>query len=406
MLYLFFLGESILALLNVMISFYFSIKIFESTNSASLMALSVFFSIAPNIYLSFFSGRAVDFYGKVKTIKICALLYFSIYLILYFYVDNYGYEIITIFLFLAIRSIVSSFNDMAIITIIPEQVPKENLRVAYGIQDFLNKGVSILGPILSGVIYSYVKVDNIILPMIVISFLIFMISFSLKEVKIVKDNIFEDISLNLCRKIVNQTPELRGSLCFFCLFNLVNGVSSAFLVSYAFLMFGNFSYTLSIYNSFMAVGALIGTLFSIRKINIDPLLLIGISTIICALFGRIVIGFAYDIFLFSIFLALRAALIPIGNMANQIVWVDKTERSSRGSLFGYRRLIAQGFYPISIVLCAMLINIYQLDSSENFLNSMFIITGFFEIIISILLIAFSVRLKRVRCKYLSISNLS
>ncbi|HCE1575207.1 TPA: MFS transporter [Vibrio parahaemolyticus] len=390
MIYLFLFFESLLSLSSVVSSFYFSIKIFDDTESAAVMAASVFVTIAPSIYLSFISGKVADKVGKLRLIKICSFVYFLVFSLFFLYVDHYQYTTTAIFIFIFIKSLISSFNTISVLTIIPEQVSKDKTRIALGLQGFLNKGVLIVGPIIAGSIYSHIEVDTIILCSMLCCPLIFLTSFHLKRNDKKLRNVKNKETFISCGKEIAQKPRLLTSLCFFTLFNVVNGISSAFLVAYAFMVFGNLDYTLSVYNLFMAIGALVGTLYSIKKLHLDPLLVIGISTILCAFLGRISIGFTSDLFVFSSLLAIRAACIPIGNMSNQILWIEGTESNNRGKMFGFRRLIAQGFYPISVLLCSILVHVSNLDSNISFLKSMFIFTGVFEVVISMGLVSYCI----------------
>lgn len=389
MIYLFLIIESCLVLLNNIVSFYFSIAIFEDTNSSSMMAISIFIAIAPTIYLSFIAGRIVDRIGRSQVIISCSLLLLFVYLFLAIYSFEESLTITLIFLFIFIRAAISSFHDIAIMAWIPEKVEEKNLRIAYGFQGFFNKGALIIGPVLAGIIYNDIDSSSILIVSAIFSVASLWLALVLAEWN--KGDLVtkKKIDIRSCLSFLADKPKLKASLFFFCAFNTANGIASAFLVAYVLMVFGSYEQTLSLYNFLVAVGTLAGTLYSIKKLSIEPLFLIGLTTLFCALLGRFAISFTASLVAFSIFVAVRSALIPIGNMANQILWVEQTEKDSRASLFGFRRLIGQGVYPVSILMCAILIDYYELSSDVDFLKGMFIVSGIFEMLLASILIVYS-----------------
>lgn len=391
MIYLFLTIEALLVLSNNVVSFYFSIAVFEETNSSSMMAISVFLSLAPTIYLSFVAGNVVDQVGKNQIVIICSYLFLVVYLLLAT-LTSYAYLTSgAIFLFIFIRSVISSFHDIAIMTWIPEQVEEKDLRLAYGFQGFINKGALLTGPIVAGLIYTRLDVSIILYVSTLLAGVSLIIACLMADQSIRKPSTKLKIDMGSCLSYLNTKPKLRASLYFFCAFNTVNGIASAFLVAYVLMIFGEYEVTLSVYNFFVAIGALCGTLYSIKRLSFEPLILIGVTTLLCALLGRFAISFTSSLLVFSILIAVRSALIPVGNMANQILWVEQTESTSRGSLFGFRRLVAQGIYPISIFICALFIEFFGLASSVEFLSWLFVFSGLFEMIIAFFLIKYAIK---------------
>lgn len=389
MIYLFLIAEALLVLLNNIVSFYFSIAVFEETNSSSMMAIAIFLSLAPTIYLSFVAGSVVDRIGKNQIVIICSLLFLVTYLSLATFNSYDHLTVGAIFLFIFIRAVISSFHDIAIMTWIPEQVEEKDLRLAYGFQGFINKGALLAGPIIAGLIYTWLEVSTILYGSALFAGISLIIAALMAKQSGHTPTKKPKLDIKHCITYLDTKPKLKASLYFFSAFNTVNGIASAFLVAYVLMIFGDYEVTLSIYNFFVALGALCGTLYSIKKVSVEALMLIGITTLLCAFLGRFVISFTGSLFVFSILIAVRSALIPIGNMANQILWVEQTESTSRGSLFGFRRLVAQGIYPISILICALLIEFYGLASSAEFLSGMFIFSGLFEMLIAFFLIKYA-----------------
>ncbi len=380
--------EALLTLSLGVLNFYFSLTLFERTQSSSLMALSIVLGIAPNIYLSFIAGKIADTFGRIKIIQLSYVIFTLMNFLLIFFVGGDS-TVVVILSFITISSVVGSFNGMSMMALITEVFKEQHLRIALAFRSFINRGVGLLSPVIAALLYGVVAINSIAIATTVMCVIAFICTFKLQSVvnkdlaaKVVPRG---QINIKSSFDFVRNNIYLRSSLLFYTIFNATTGISAAFLTAFALMRFGSGKETLSTLNFIIALCAFGGTFLSIKNFKIPPLMLIAITSILCAVFGRICVSYSEILWLFALFVGIRHMLIPIGNMANQMLWVQETPKEKRASLLGFRRLIAQGFYPISVLLVAYLVKILSLNHSLVFLQNLFLYTGILELIICLYL---------------------
>jgi sugar phosphate permease len=108
------------------------------------------------------------------------------------------------------------------------------------------------------------------------------------------------------------------------------------------------------------------------------------STIVAAIFGRLVFSISSSIAVICLALMLRGFAIQVGNMANQMQWVEKTNAENRAGMFGLRRMFGQGSFPvISILFAAIIYFGGESLIQTNALTYAFFIAGALEILVAI-----------------------
>ncbi|MFZ9035977.1 MAG: MFS transporter [Francisellaceae bacterium] len=377
--------ESGLILAYGIIRFYFSLTLFEITGSVLIMALSVLLSLSPKIYLSFIAGRIIDRIGARKTLIITHSLLVFIYFAAAFVFNSESHYIIwSIFAIISLRAAISSFHSLSIMSIIPDLLAGKT-QAAYALEGFLNSGAAILAPALAGVCYVFLPLENLLFIVAGMSipglFLVLhIIPISAHKTATTHPSLWQHLHL------IMRNDKLRYALLYFCSFNAINGIASAFLSVYILMLGANPNADLATYSTIVAIATLIGSLYSIKRFHHNAFIIIAVTGILCALFGRIGIALTDNVILIAILVALRSALAPVANMANQMLWVSETKKNQRAGIFGLRRLIAQGSYPIIAFSYLLLTKFYAITFTPDSLRKLFISSGMIEIILAVILL--------------------
>ena len=181
-------------------------------------------------------------------------------------------------------------------------------------------------------------------------------------------------------------PILLHLLIYFGFFNFVNGLTSGLMAAYILDIFSGSGKELALFNTCVAIGTFLGGLYSFKNTKIHPLLVIACGGIVASVAGRVVFGLVDSIYLLSFFAALRMFVLPIVNTTNQIVWGEKVPVGKQGAVFGFRRLIAQGGYPVAILIGGVSYKLLKEFLHLSLPNYFFIACGIFELFASAYLI--------------------
>lgn len=379
--------EALLIVFYNTASFYLSLQIFELTKSPLILAGSVIAAIAPTIYLSFIAGRIIDKLGSRKVLLYSHLGLAILYIMANYLLSNEDFYLYSIFGFIILRSALSSFHSLAIMTAIPKIVPQERIQFAYSLDGFLNNGAQIIGPIVAAILYNYISLTPLMFLSVVATFL----GFIWCLIILPKENITKQISRTTMQftqyiKIIMKQPDLRNTLVFFSVFNGINGIAAAFVSAYILILASNPSESLAFYSTIIAIATLIGSLAASHKFKYSPYLVIGLTAIFCGLIGRIGITFSSSIIVISLLVGFRAMLIPISNMANQMLWLEHSNEYNRAGIFGLRRLIAQGLYPLITFAYLVISRVLNINFELDNLRQLFFVSGTLEVMVAFLLI--------------------
>lgn len=336
--------EKIFSIFTKIISFYLSFYLLTHYRNPYLSSLLVFVNIFLMIYPNFFIGKLIDRLGFKKSYTLA------------FVVESLGYLLLIllsldtkiIFLISGVFTLASILTGGVIGKIIPEILNKKELTKYYSLFSIFDKGYSIILPSLGGLLFTFNHYTKYLFIVAFVMNIILFFSLSKMELAI-KNSKPKLINFNGSIRLIFKTPPLRISILFFIFFNFISGLGAGLIPG---IIIENFSDNLEknyiIYNTLSNI-----VLFSLSFINLKEsknslrtiFLFGGISTI----FGRIfLIGFGLQsIFLFSIFIGLSQLCNLVMNTNNTLIWANNTQYEIRSSLYGARRILAQGLYPVS-----------------------------------------------------------
>ena len=134
-------------------------------------------------------------------------------------------------------------------------------------------------------------------------------------------------------------------------------------------------------NSVMAVAAIIGAVVA-SAVNVKGFFLLSMALASggAAVFGRLLVGLGAMGWLIVGGLAARAALIPFGAAMNQTIWLHKTPRQIVAQVFGTRRAVAQGPFPIAVVIGGVISSSVGSGDITTTMSVIFVVCGVGEIL--------------------------
>lgn len=361
-----------------MTAFGISIWVYEKTQNASLMTVTLFCKLAPMIYMSFFSGQIVDRFSAKRLFLMSELGLFLIILGLFYF---YGQEALSLQILLPLLVLTGIFESLQSIlfqTSVALFNKPEFYQRGQGIVTLIENAPLILAPFLGALAYEKLGLKGIFI-FDLISFLVAMISISLIRFP---DRVNSQksratwFSLESAKFIIHH-PLLSRLQLFFASANFLNGLIGGLVTAYILSATEGNKMSLATVNTAIAVGTVLGSLYLLQNNWRFPLLQwITIGTIFSAASGRVLMVLIPSVFSWCLLLGIRSFLLPVISGANQVLWLEHVEKTKMGSIFGMRRLFGQGLYPLAVLIGGALSQIMTLQS-------MFILVGGLEMAVGI-----------------------
>jgi DHA3 family macrolide efflux protein-like MFS transporter len=369
-------------LLSGIAAFNLALWLYFETDSPFYMTLALFVNMAGRIYPGFILGKIIDHLEKANVLKFATISIMLTYFIsVCFFTFESKAEPFVMLLEFAF-GVTSLFYELTILSSVSAFLPKEKYQQVYGFMELLIGISATLTPIFGALSHSYFKMHNVMLaalfsalPLVVLTFLI-RLPQSLRKPTL-------EIRFSTLH-FIKDNKILLALLTHFSLFNFFNGLAIGIINIYVLRTFNGSTEHLAFVNLFVAVGMLAGGMLSSRNIRINPIFLVALGGVIAALYGRIILGLCPSIIVFCLAMLIRMGMIPIINTSNQVIWSNLTPEEVRGKVFGMRKMIALGGYPLAMIIGGML---YSL--CENYLYSpgaFFVITGVLEILACVFLL--------------------
>ena len=112
--------------------------------------------------------------------------------------------------------------------------------------------------------------------------------------------------------------------------------------------------------------------------------MIILSGILGGVSGRLVLGAGVTVASLAVAGFVRGAMGAAGNTANQVIWTNATPPEHRGQIFGLRRVLAQGSYPLGILASSLLWSVAPQTTGHGS-STLLIFLGGCEIMLAVLL---------------------
>jgi len=160
---LFFTGSLVSNLGTFMYNFAIGLYVLTLTGSGKTFAISILFGIVPRIILSPFAGALADKINR-KTMTVCmdiasGVLLLSIYLITQFT----DLSLMIVYISSATLTVFNTFFGISINASIPNLVDDKRLVKINSLRAMVDSGASIAGPMLGGLIYSFIGIEYFLL---------------------------------------------------------------------------------------------------------------------------------------------------------------------------------------------------------------------------------------------------
>lgn len=366
-------GQLISLLGSSLTGFGISLWAYEKTQSPYVLSLALLAKIGPSIYLSFFAGPIVDRTHPRTTLMLTNLGLLAITFVLFI---TSTYDILNIALLLTLlffSGVIESFQSLTFQITVADFAKPEFYTKSQGVVSLVENSPMVLAPVLGAVFYQALGLRGILL-LDVISFaaVLFIISWiSFPKLKLKKTANFD---LSGSFKIW-RNPLLSRLMMFFMASNFMNGLLGGLVSAFVLAGTSGSEESLAFVQSAMAIGTVIGSIYVMAKgLPGNLTMWICLGTAAAAIFGRVGVALTSVVSIWALGLAIRSFLIPLIGAANQTLWLKEVPRAEMGSVFGARRVFAQGLYPVAVYVGGLLSKTVFQDQ----LFTMFLIIGVIE----------------------------
>ncbi len=354
-------GQFVSLIGTSMTRFALTIWAFQTTGSATVLALVGFFSFAPAVLFSPLAGVLVDRWPRKSVLIISDAGAGFATLILLILAQTGNLAIWHLFLAGAIASTFESFQFPAFSAAITTMVNKEQYARTSAMRSVADSASTIIAPIMAGILLTSIDLAGIMF-IDAVTFVIAMGTLALVHIpRLAKSEVSAKKQANLKQEILYgfgyiwRRPSLLGLQLIFTLINLL--ITMAFILLAPMILGATKNSELSLGTVQMAagIGGLTGgLLLSIwggprRKIH-------GVlfGMICSGLLGQTLIGFGQALWTWALGAFLMMFSFPIVNSSSQAIWQVKVHPSVQGRVFSVRRLIAQLTAPIAMLLAGPL----------------------------------------------------
>jgi MFS family permease len=409
------IGQFVSLVGTSMTRFALTIWAFETTGSATALALVGFFSFGPVVLLSPLAGALVDRWPRKSVLVVSDLGAGFATTILLFLSLTGNLEMWHLYVAGAIAGAFESFQFPAFSAAITTMVHKDQYARTSAMRGVAESASTIIAPILAGILLTRIDLVGIML-LDAITFVIAMATLAFVVIpRLGKSDAGEQTQTNLKQEILYgftyiwERPSLLGMQLVFTFANLLATIGLILLAPMILGMTNNDELALGTVQTAAGAGGLIGgiilSIWGGPKRKVHGVL---IGMIFSGLLGQAVIGFGNTLLIWTIGAFLTMFFIPVINSSNQAIWQVKVPPGVQGRVFSVRRLVAQVTAPIAMlvagpladqlfepammpggVLAPMFGAIFDMGPGSG-IRLIFVMTGFLAMIVGALGYAFPV----------------
>jgi MFS transporter, DHA3 family, macrolide efflux protein len=354
-------GQIVSLLGTSMTGFALTIWAYETTGSATALALVGFFFVTPMVIFSPIAGAIVDRHDR-KLMMMLSDLASGLATIGILILYSTGYlQIWHLYVSAFIQGIFQTFQWPAYSAAISVMIPKEQYGRANGMLSLAETGSNIFAPLLAGALIGVIGLSGI-LTIDIITF-VFAIGALLmihipkpkisSEGRAAQGSIWKEAAYGF--RYILKRPSLLGLQSVFMLGNFFVSIPMAILAAMILastnqneLIFGSVS-------SAGAIGGVVGGLamsaWGGPKRRIHGVLA---GWAISSLLGTVLMGLGNSLPVWAAASFLGVFFIPIINGSNQAIWQSKVSPDLQGRVFSVRRLIAWFVNPAAMLVAGPL----------------------------------------------------
>ena len=349
------MGQFASLLGSAMTNFALTIWAWETTGTATALAMTGLAFVLPNILVYPIAGALVDRWNR-KLVMMLSDLAAGIGTIAIFLLYSAGIlQIWHLYIIFTFMGLFGSFQFPAYSAAVSTMVDKEQYGRASGMLSLAQNASGIFAPIAAGILLNVVGTGGILL-FDIVSFIIAIGALLLVHIpqpvvtaEQKKSTLLEDSVFGF--KYILARPGLLGLQLTFFLLNFSGSLIFPLLAPMVLSQTGNNTVILGTVNSAFGAGGLIGGIILSAwggpKKKVHGVLL-GLA--LSSLLGYTVLGLANGPILWVAGAFIMMAFNPIINGSNQAIWQSKVSPELQGRVFSARAFIAMISQPIAMII--------------------------------------------------------
>jgi DHA3 family macrolide efflux protein-like MFS transporter len=355
------IGQIVSLLGTSMTTFALTIWAYETTGSATALALVGFFYVTPMLVISPIAGAIVDRQDRKLMMMVSDLAsgVTTIAILVLFLADQL--QIWQLYIAAAIQGLFQTFQWPAYSAAISVMIPKQQYGRANGMLSLAETGSNIFAPLLAGALIGVIGLTGILtIDIITFSFAIgALLLVYIPQPKTTAEglssqgSIWKEAAYGF-RYIVKR-PSLLGLQSVFMLGNFFVSIPFAILPAMILASTSNNELIYGTVSSAGAIGGVAGGL--IMSAWGGPKRLVhGVLAgwAISSLLGTVLMGLGCSLAVWAVASFFGTLFVPIINGSNQAIWQSKVAPDLQGRVFSIRRLIAWFVNPAAFLIAGPL----------------------------------------------------
>lgn len=344
----------------------------------------MFLTYTSSIYLSPVIGNFIDGFLKNKIIAASNFfLGFLLFLYLFAFSADNAY-LMLFFVFFA--SLVTTAISLSLTSSVSSLFHREDLTRVNGLVGIIENSPLIAGPAIGAMLYSTRAIDWAIYIAVAVTISVGFIFYRQDWSHVPRKNYkFFGGDLLSGFNFIKTRKDLLFLQLLFSSYNFFSGISASVVIIYIidFPSIWGGEWNLATNNTLSGIGIILGgVLVALWAGKVRRKTLVVGSMFASSIVSRILIPFIPNIYtLLTVFL-LRSVLVQFSNVPLTTIWQERVPAKKQGSVFGARRFLGQGPYPLAVLLGGSLATIFGSEAIVYIL----LISGILEFLCAVALI--------------------
>lgn len=348
-------GQSVSLLMSGATAISLSIWVFAESGSAVLLSTVVAVKSAVAIYVSPLAGQLADRITRKKLIVVADLMLAGCSALLIPFTVCGVQWLPAVLAIVALTGAVDSLLIVSLSASVRDIRGEVNLTRANGIISFLESSPSVVAPVLGAFLVQGVGI-GIVLLLDVASYLAAALlaagaQWSASSAPLLTGATRRPFAgaWDGVKLILSDRPFARLQFAFAGI-NAATGLGTAAVSAYLLSSSAGGAGTLGAYNSCAAAGLLIGSiLVAAFGARLSRRAAVPAGLAVAGIVGRICLGLTNGPMFWFFSGGLRSVGLQLSNAPLTALWQEQTAREDQGKVFGARRLLGQGPYPLALL---------------------------------------------------------
>ncbi|MDX9783393.1 MAG: MFS transporter [Spirochaetia bacterium] len=330
------------------------------TKSGLMMTLYIICGFLPTFFLSPFAGVWADRYDRKKLIILADAIIAAVTLLMaiVFLSGNRSFPLMLIVA--AVRAFGSAIQQPAVGAILPQMVPQEYLTKVHGINGSIQSALSFAAPLLSGVLYSFMKLEAIFfIDAVTAALAIFLLAGFLrvapharalqrKNLKSQASPYFKDMADGF--RYIKEHRFLVGFFIYVGTFLILVTPAALLTPLQTARRFGEEVWRLTAIEMLFSVGMMAGGLLIAAWGGFKNRMLTMVASNIIMAFCTIALGLTEDFWLYLIVMGFFGISMPYYNTPSMVMIQTHVEESYMGRVFSVMTMISSSLMPLGMLI--------------------------------------------------------